>query len=59
MIPLKTDKEIQDATAFAALMRKLPISSERGDPDLEAAFKDAESLQEMLEDLRDSKPAKQ
>ena len=59
MIPLKTDKEIQDAAAFAALMRKLPIVSEQGDPDLEAAFKDAESLQEMLEDLRDSKPAKQ
>lgn len=59
MIPLKTAQEIQDATAFAALMRQLPISSEQGDPDLESAFKDAESLQEMLEDLRESKPAKQ
>jgi hypothetical protein len=59
MIPLKTDKEIQDATAFAALMRKLPIVSEQGDPDLEAAFADAEGLQEMLDDLRDSKPSKQ
>ena len=59
MIPLKTDKEIQDATAFAVLMRKLPVVSEQGDHDLEAAFKDAESLQEMLENLRDSKPARQ
>jgi len=44
---------LQDAEAYAAAMRSLPIHKEPVDPDLEDAFAFAETIHDLLSETED------
>jgi hypothetical protein len=48
-------ENLEDAAAYAELMRQLPVHNESDDPDLVAAFRDAEKIAEIMEEANDSK----
>lgn len=53
MTPKIQIDDVKAAAAYAELMRQLPVQNEQDDPDLVAAFQEADRFREIMEQSDD------